>query len=164
MTRRRHTDLARRRCSATALLGVTALLLVGAGTALAVPGPSGRGSAAVAQYGEPPAAAAPANPPANPPASSGSPPTAATPPAEPPTLSPPADEPGAPKSSEAEDRRNTPGTSNRPPNGPPTREVVQRVEAGQLPLTGMAIVPVLAAGLLLLLAGLLIRRRAQTLA
>jgi hypothetical protein len=165
MTRPRQTVFLRIRCSAPVVLGAAALLLVGAGSALAVPGPSGRGSAAVAQYGEEsPAAATPQSPPAT----AGGPPATSAPPAQPPTLAPPADAPGGPQSSEVQDRRDDPGASHRPPTASTPREVVKRVESGaeasQLPVTGMAIAPVLGVGLLLLLAGTLLRRRAQTVA
>jgi hypothetical protein len=164
MTRTRHTEFLRIRCSAAVVLGAAALLLVGAGSALAVPGPSGRGSAAVAQYGEaPPAAPTPGSSSTTP----GAPPATSAP-SEPPTLAPPATTQNGPKSSEVEDRREAPGASHRTPTAGTPREVVKRVEsgadAGQLPLTGMAIVPVLGVGLLLLLAGTLLRRRAQTVA
>jgi hypothetical protein len=165
MTRRRQTVFLRIRRSTAVVLGAAALLLVSAGPALAVPGPSGRGSAAVAQYGEEsPPAAAPQSSASTP----GGPPATSAPPAQPPTLAPPADAPDGPKSSEVQDRRDDPGASHRTPTAATPREVVKRVEsgaeAGQLPVTGMAIAPVLAVGLLLLLAGTLLRRRAQTVA
>jgi LPXTG-motif cell wall-anchored protein len=161
MTGPRKTAFLRIRRSAAVVLGAAALLLLSAGSALAVPGPAGRGSAAVAQYGDETPAATTTAPEGTPPATSA--------PSEPPTLTaPPATTQNGPKSSEVQDRREDPGASRRTPTAATPREVVKRVESGaetgQLPLTGMAIVPVLGVGLLLLLAGVVLRRRAQAIA
>lgn len=140
------------------------VLLLAATPALAVPGPSGRGSAAVAQYGGTPET----------PTTPASPPTTAAP--TQPSLTPPAtgDGPGRPDASTparpdggGSDREGDPGAS-RPSRDTPVEEVTRRVESGadggELPFTGMAIVPVLAAGVLLLLMGALLRHRARPMA
>lgn len=156
-----------RNISLPAAVIAAGLLLLGAASALAVPGPSGRGSAAVAQYGGTPETPTTPTTPVSPPAAAAPTQPSLTPPATGDEPARPDDPTPASPDGGGSDRAGDPGAS-RPSRDTPVEEVARRVESGtnggELPFTGMAIIPILAAGVLLLLTGALLRHRARPMA